>query len=68
LFEQAAKSDGLLEYATTPALSTLQETCDHWPEAQAHSVELDVTNASVPAIDELHVGKLDGDDTVSPTA
>jgi hypothetical protein len=28
---------------------------------------LDVTKARVPAIDELHVGKLDGDDTVSAT-
>jgi hypothetical protein len=57
----------LLAYATTPAFSTLQEICDHWPEAQAQSVELDVTKASVPAIEELHVGKLDGDDTVSAT-
>jgi hypothetical protein len=67
LFVHAARSGGLLEYATTPALSTLQEICDHSPEAQAHSVELDLTNASVPAIDELQAGKLDGDDTVSAT-
>jgi hypothetical protein len=67
LFAHAASSGGLLEYATTPALSTLQEIFDQSPEAQAHSVELDVTKASVPAIDELHVGKLDGDATVNAT-
>jgi hypothetical protein len=58
----------LLEYATTPALSTLQGIWDHSPKAQSQSVELDVTKASVPALDELHVGKRDGDDTVSATS
>jgi hypothetical protein len=50
----------LLAYASEPALKLAHRIWIHVPPTQSHKLGGELTKATVPCSDDVHLGKLDG--------